>query len=99
MQPRNVPFHIGVSTEDRVSIFVQDGEFDVDEMGSVYHADLYTTDQVLVMKIKDGQGRFIATNLNLRDDIVAGKPVWISVLNSEYGYVLPQARLEFDLLS
>lgn len=99
MQHRNVSFQFGVDTEDKVTIFTHEGEFDSHEFGKTYNAELYTTDQALIIKIKDHQTTFIATGLQLRDAITSGKPVWIAHLNSNPNYVLPKIQLSFDLIS
>lgn len=99
MEPRNVSFYIGVFANDRVTIFIPHQEYEAHQQGSIYKADLYTTDQALLIKIKDPAGTFIATNVNLRQHIEDKKEVWISSMYADYGFVMHQAKLEFDLIS
>jgi hypothetical protein len=99
MQHRNIPYYPGISSAKRVEIFVQEGVIDAGGSIDTQKAELYTTDQFLLIKTKGVNERFLATNLNLREDIVSGKEVMISYLDPTLGYVMPLTRLEFDLLS
>jgi len=96
MAAQNVTYFQGVTSEDRVTIFVPPGEFDAHEIRSVYEAELYTTDMALIIRIKGPVPKLLATELRFRDAIVEGKKeIWVSHLHPELGYILDQARLDF----
>jgi hypothetical protein len=98
MSAKSVNFYRGIETEDRVTIFVPPGDFDVTPIRSTYGADLFTTDQALIIKVKSPEGQYIATNPSLREAIVGGKEVWVTHLHPQLGYLLDQCKLEFEQL-
>ncbi|MFG6572335.1 hypothetical protein ACGYLO_12080 [Sulfitobacter sp. 1A13353] len=100
MAAQNVTYFQGVTSEDRVTIFVPPGEFDAHITRSVYEAELFTTDMALIIRIKGPVPKMLATELRFRDAIVEGKKeIWISHLHPEFGYILDQARLDFTTIA
>lgn len=95
----NVNFYQAIETSDQITIFVPPEEFEAHELGAVYDAELYTTDQALILRLHTPTGDFMATNLAVRESIIAGKPVCISHLHGRLGYVLDQCRLMFTMLN
>lgn len=96
MAMQTINYHQGLMDEKRVTILVPPGEFDAHVTRSVYEAELFTTEQALIVRVKGPVPKTFATELRFREDIVEGvKEIWITHLHPDFGYLLDQARLEF----